>query len=46
MGLCPRKGAYTLNHVPNNMVQKTTYEIWIGKRQSMSFMKVLRCETF
>ena len=38
--------AYTLNRVPTKLVQKTPYEIWTEKRQSMSFMKVWRCEAF
>ena len=38
--------AYTLNRVPTKAVQKTPYEIWTEKRQSMSFMKIWGCEAF
>ena len=38
--------AYSLNRVPTKAVQKTPYEIWIEKRQSMSFMKIWVCEAF
>ena len=32
--------AFTLNRVPSKAVEKTTYEIWIGKRPSLSYLKV------
>ena len=38
--------ALTLNRVPTKTVQKTPYEIWTEKRQSMSFLKVWGCEAF
>ncbi|KAG8472923.1 hypothetical protein CXB51_035047 [Gossypium anomalum] len=31
---------FTLNRVPSKSVQKTPYEMWTGKRPSMSFMKI------
>ena len=37
---------YTLNRVPTKTAQKTPYEIWIEKRHSWSFMKILGCEAF
>ncbi|KAK8572904.1 hypothetical protein V6N12_028944 [Hibiscus sabdariffa] len=37
---------FTLNRVPSKSVQKTPYEIWTGKRPSMSFMKVWGCEAY
>ena len=38
--------AFTLNRVPSKSVQKTPYEIWTGKRPSMSFMKIWGCEVY
>ena len=38
--------AFTLNRVPSKSVQKTPYEIWTGKRPSMSFMKIWGCEAY
>ncbi|KAK8564635.1 hypothetical protein V6N12_058218 [Hibiscus sabdariffa] len=38
--------AFTLNCVPSKSVLKTPYEIWIGKRPSMSFMKIWGCQAY
>ncbi|KAK8589956.1 hypothetical protein V6N12_024343 [Hibiscus sabdariffa] len=38
--------AFTLNRVPSKLVQKTPYEIWTGKRPSMSFMKIWGCQAY
>src|SRR4051812_37375628 len=38
--------AFTLNRVPSKSVDKTPYEIWTGKRHSLSFLKILGCEAF
>ncbi|KAK8560191.1 hypothetical protein V6N12_012993 [Hibiscus sabdariffa] len=38
--------AFTLNRVPSKSVQKTPYEIWTGKRPSMSFMKIWGCQAY
>ena len=38
--------AFTLNRVPSKAVIKTPYEIWTGKRPSMSFMKIWGCEAY
>lgn len=38
--------AFTLNRVPTKTVQKTPFEMWTGKRPSMSFMKIWGCEAF
>ncbi|KAK8705149.1 hypothetical protein V6N13_048757 [Hibiscus sabdariffa] len=38
--------AFTLNCVPSKSVQKTPYEIWTGKRPSMSFMKIWGCQAY
>ena len=37
---------FLLNRVPSKSVEKTPYEIWTGKRPSMSFMKIWGCEAF
>nr|AAX94813.1 retrotransposon protein, putative, Ty1-copia sub-class [Oryza sativa Japonica Group]ABA93176.1 retrotransposon protein, putative, Ty1-copia subclass [Oryza sativa Japonica Group] len=36
--------AFTLNRVPSKSVDKTPYEIWTGKRPSLSFLKIWGCE--
>ncbi|KAK8600675.1 hypothetical protein V6N12_050528 [Hibiscus sabdariffa] len=38
--------AFTLKRVPSKSVQKTPYEIWTGKRPSMSFMKIWGCQAY
>ena len=38
--------AFTLNRVPSKSVQKTPYEIWTGKRPSLSFMKIWGSEAY
>ncbi|KAK8701846.1 hypothetical protein V6N13_020224 [Hibiscus sabdariffa] len=38
--------AFTLNRVPSKSVQKMPYEIWTGKRPSMSFMKIWGCKAY
>ena len=38
--------AFTLNRVPSKSVQKTPYEIWTGKRPSLSFIKIWGCEAY
>jgi hypothetical protein len=32
--------AFTLNRVPTKSVERTTYEIWIGKHPELPFLKV------
>jgi hypothetical protein len=38
--------AFTLNRVPSKSVEKTPYEIWIGKHLRLSFLKGWGCETY
>ena len=45
-GYALETAALTVNRVPTKMVQKTPYEIWIEKGQSMSFMKVWGYKAF
>ncbi|KAG8478887.1 hypothetical protein CXB51_028741 [Gossypium anomalum] len=37
---------FTLNRVPSKSVQMTPYEMWTGKRPSMSFMKIWGCKAY
>ncbi|KAG8474765.1 hypothetical protein CXB51_031711 [Gossypium anomalum] len=37
---------FTLNRVPSKSVQKMPYEMWTGKRPTMSFMKIWGCEAY
>ena len=37
---------FTLNRVPSKSVMKTPYEIWTGKRHSISFRKIWGCEAY
>ena len=37
---------FTLNCVPSKAVEKTPYEIWTGKRPSLSYLKVWGCEVY
>ena len=37
---------FTLNRVPSKEVEKTPYEIWTGKRPSLSYLKVLGCKVY
>src|SRR5436853_6107718 len=37
---------FTLNRVPSKSVQKTPYEIWTGRRPSMSFMRIWGCQAY
>ena len=32
--------AFTLNRVPSKAVEKTSYEMWTGKKPSLSFLKI------
>nr|ABF97003.1 retrotransposon protein, putative, Ty1-copia subclass [Oryza sativa Japonica Group] len=43
-GYAPETVAFTLNRVPSKSVDKTPYEIWTGKRPSLSFLKIWGCE--
>ena len=38
--------AFTLNRTPSRAVDKTPYEIWIGRTPSLSFMKIWGCEAY
>jgi hypothetical protein len=38
--------AFTLNRVPTKFVERTPYEIWIGKHPRLSLLNVWRCEAY
>ena len=38
--------AFTLNRVPSKAVEKIPYEMWTGKRPSLSFLKIWGCEAY
>ena len=38
--------AFTLNRVPSKAVEKTPYEMWTGKRPSLSFLKIQGCKAY
>jgi hypothetical protein len=37
---------FTLNRVPTKFVERTPYEIWIGKHPELSFLRVWGCEAY
>ena len=37
---------FLLNRVPSKSVKKTPYEMWTGKRPSLSFLKIWGCEAY
>jgi hypothetical protein len=45
-GYALETATFTLNRVPTKSVKRTPYEIWIGKRPELSFLKVCGCETY
>ena len=38
--------AFTLNRVPSKAVENTPYEMWTGKRPSLSFLKIWGCQAY
>ncbi|KAJ9539504.1 hypothetical protein OSB04_032237 [Centaurea solstitialis] len=38
--------AHILNRVPTKSVEKTPYEIWMGKKPELSFLKIWGCEVY
>nr|ABG22008.1 retrotransposon protein, putative, Ty1-copia subclass [Oryza sativa Japonica Group] len=45
-GYALETAAFTLNRVPSKSLDKTPYEIWTGKRPSLSFLKIWGCEVY
>ena len=45
-GYALETAAFTLNRVPSKAVEKTPFELWTGKRPSVSFLKIWGCEAY
>ena len=45
-GYALETAGFTLNRVPSKAVEKTPYEMWTGKRPSLSFLKIWGCEAY
>ena len=38
--------AFLSNIIPSKVVEKAPYELWIGKRPGLSFLKIWGCEAY
>ena len=38
--------SYTLNHTPNSSRQKTSFEIWMGYKETLAHLRVWGCEVY
>ena len=45
-GYALETAAFLLNRIPSKAVEKTTYELWTGKRSSLSFLEIWGCEAY
>ena len=45
-GYALETAAFLLNRIPSKVVEKTPYELWIGKRPSLPFLKIWGCEAY
>ena len=45
-GYALETAAFTLNRVPSKAVEKTPYEMWTGKRHSLSFLTIWGYEAY
>ena len=45
-GYALETATYMLNRVPSKAIEKIPYEIWTGKRPSLSFFKIWGCEAY
>ena len=36
--------AFTLNRAPSKAVETTSYEVWFGKKPTLSFLKIWGCD--
>ena len=45
-GYALETATFTLNRVPSKSMEKTPYEIWTGKRPSLSFLKIWGCDAY
>ena len=45
-GYALETAAFLLNRIPSKAVEKTSYELWTGKRPGLSFLKIWGCEAY
>ena len=45
-GYALETAAFILNRVPSKSVKRTPYELWNGKRPSLSFLKIWGCDAY
>ena len=45
-GYALETAAFTLNRAPSKSVETTPYELWIGKRPNLSFLKIWGCDAY
>jgi hypothetical protein len=45
-GYALETAVFTINRVPTKSIERTPYEVWTGKRPSLSFLKVWGCEAY
>ena len=45
-GYALETAAFLLNRIPSKAVEKTPYELWIGKRPGLYFLKIWDCEAY
>jgi hypothetical protein len=45
-GYALETAVFTLNRVPTMSVERTSYEIWTGKRPGLCFLKIWGCEAY
>ena len=45
-GYALETAAFTLNRAPSKSIETTPYELWLGKKSKLSFLKVWGCDTY
>lgn len=45
-GYALETAAFIINRIPSKSVEKTPYEIWVGKVPNLSFLKIWGCESY
>ena len=45
-GYALETAAFTLNRAPSKFVEMTPYELWLGKKPKLSFLKVWGCDAY
>src|SRR3990170_7905784 len=46
LGLCIRDSCIHVNRAPSKSVETTLYELWVGKKPKLSFLKVWGCDVY